>query len=274
MISIPNLRNYNGSKSGNGVYQQIISIIPPHKVLVVPFLGHCGVVRNIMPADILIGMDASANVINSWCDFLLSSAFYNIGTKDLILKYGDDCSVFAKTNSSRGNLPSIVVLKKCNALEHLQSMASIFNFNDVVIYADPPYPFSSRKSNQRLYEHEMSNRSHYDLLSLLVEMTDLKYKIAISTYDNPLYKNCLASWNKIDFSAGTRNGKAIETVYFNYSLDNGVLHDYRFLGKNFKDRERIRLKIKRWCSRLQKLNPMERMAIISAIEKRNGVSEQ
>ncbi len=62
---------------------------------------------------------------------------------------------------------------------------------------------------------------------------------------------------------------AEEVVYYNYSLDDGLLNDYRYLGSNFEDRERIRMKIKRWVDGLERLEPRERMAIVSAVIHRN-----
>lgn len=237
-MTIPELKNYNGCKGGNGVYQQIISIIPPHNILVVPFLGHCGIVRNISPTNILIAVDASAKVIDAWKKYLI---------KNLIYEYKDnDKNILIKTEISKGNLPSIIHLYNDDALTFLKNklpfLVSKYNDNPV-IYLDPPYPIFSRKSTAKLYDFEMTNFQHQNLLSIIMKM---KYLILISSYDNKMYNDSLPNWSKLNFSVGTRNGKAIETVYYNYSLSNGLLHDYRYLGNNFKDRERIRLKIDRW----------------------------
>ena len=40
--------SYPGGKSGAGIYQRLINLIPRHRILIVPFAGHCGVVRNIL----------------------------------------------------------------------------------------------------------------------------------------------------------------------------------------------------------------------------------
>lgn len=261
-MTIPELKNYNGCKGGNGVYQQIISIIPPHNILIVPFLGHCGIVRNILPANILIGVDASAKVINAWKKYLI----YN-----LIYEYKDDNkNILIKTNISKGNLPSIIHLYNDDALIFLKNklLDLISKYEDVpVIYLDPPYPLSSRKSTAKLYDFEMTDSQHQNLLSIIKNM---RYPILISTYKNKMYKDNLPKWFKLNFSVGTRNGKAIETVYYNYSLSNGLLHDYRYLGNDFKDRERIRLKIDRWVKGLDKLEVREQMAIIRSITHKNG----
>ena len=43
------------------------------------------------------------------------------------------------------------------------------------------------------------------------------------------------------------------------------LHDYNFLGDNFRERERIKNRTKRWLSRLRKMSVLERQALLSAI---------
>ncbi len=43
------------------------------------------------------------------------------------------------------------------------------------------------------------------------------------------------------------------------------LHDYRYLGQTFRERERIQRKRKRWTARLRCMPALERYAILSAI---------
>lgn len=262
-ISVPGLENYNGCKGGNGVYQQIISLIPPHKILVVPFLGHCGISRNIAPADILICVDASVHVIETWKNYLI---------QNLIYTFRDDISyyTFIKSKNTLGNLPNLILLHKDDALHFLPNVLPgiIYKYTDtpeqVLIYQDPPYPKFSRKGKRDLYEFEMTDLQHEQLLSMNKKMMS---NILISTYDNNMYDINLKGWNKYSFTSSTRSGIAIETVYYNYKIGDGKLHDYRFLGRNFKDRERIKLKKNRWVKNLKKLDPRERMAIINEILK-------
>jgi hypothetical protein len=61
--------SYPGGKSGAGIYQRLINLIPPHRVLVVPFAGHCGVVRNIRPAEQTIVIDQDPAVCQWWDDW-------------------------------------------------------------------------------------------------------------------------------------------------------------------------------------------------------------
>ena len=249
-IEIPELVNYPGCKGGNGVYQNIISLIPPHKKLIIPFLGHCGIARNILPGNILICVDKSGIVINAWKRYLINVLnYYFVDSSCSILKSSDERSV----------LPGIIHLYQDDAIHFLSNYNE---FEDSVIYCDPPYPFSTRRSKANIYKHEMSDKQHLQLSSLLL---GIRSSILISSYKNDIYSNVLEDWNTHEFYAATRGGKAKEIVYYNYDLSDGLLHDYRYLGKNFKDRERIKLKIDRWSKGLQKLEPRERMAIIKKI---------
>ena len=46
------------------------------------------------------------------------------------------------------------------------------------------------------------------------------------------------------------------------------LHDYSYLGDNFRERERIKRKKDRWVLRLEQMPTLERFAILSIIEER------
>ena len=44
------------------------------------------------------------------------------------------------------------------------------------------------------------------------------------------------------------------------------LHDYRYLGDNYRQRERIKRKKQRWAAKWARLDILERQAILSALE--------
>ncbi|ODS30416.1 MAG: D12 class N6 adenine-specific DNA methyltransferase [Candidatus Scalindua rubra] len=48
-------------------------------------------------------------------------------------------------------------------------------------------------------------------------------------------------------------------------LDFEELHNYRYLGDTFRERERIKLKSERWIRRLKTIPVLERQALLSAI---------
>lgn len=59
--------SYPGGKSGAGVYQTLINLMPPHEIYIEPFLGMGGVLRRKKPAPIAtIGIDADKDVMKLW----------------------------------------------------------------------------------------------------------------------------------------------------------------------------------------------------------------
>ncbi len=136
---------------------------------------------------------------------------------------------------------------------------------DTFIYCDPPYLMSTRSFQQNLYRHEFATEEeHRSLLSLLLQ---LPCRIAISGYASPLYAAMLACWRSITFQAQTRGGTpATEWLWMNYP-EPFELHDYRYLGDTYRDRERIQRKQKRWHARLQRMSRLERYALLEAISQ-------
>lgn len=227
MIKIPGLESYFGGKGGSGTYQKIINQIRPHKTFIVPFLGNCGVLRHIRPADNVICTDANKDVVKKWKQAKLP---FNI-------KYGNAFKLLS---------------------DHL-------NKNDdgsrTVIYLDPPYPKYSRKSSRNRYNVEMTIEEHQELLKLIKQ---LKCDVLISTYENDLYKQELKDWRLIKFSSMTHSGTATEYLYMNYP-EPTELHDYKYLGDDFRKREQVRKKRKRHLDKLLSLPILERNALIHDI---------
>ena len=104
------------------------------------------------------------------------------------------------------------------------------------VYVDPPYVMDSRRGG-KLYRHEYDNADHVRLLDVLA---GLPCAVMVSGYDSPIYDSSpLATWRTIEFNAMTRGGIAIERLWMNYP-EPAALHDLRYLGSNFRERERIK----------------------------------
>lgn len=142
-------------------------------------------------------------------------------------------------------------------LEHTLHRAGV----DVLVYLDPPYPKCSRRSQKDLYQFEMTDKQHERLLAA-IKFTDAK--IIISTLQNELYSTALADWRIVTFDNPTRHGIQKELLYMNFPAPE-ALHDYRFLGTDKSDKQRIRRKIQRHVNTLKRLPAYERQAIIQAI---------
>jgi DNA adenine methylase len=59
---------------------------------------------------------------------------------------------------------------------------------------------------------------------------------------------------------------AVEWLWMNYPQP-FELHDYRFLGKDFRERERIKRKKARWLGKLKGMGQLERYAILEAVQE-------
>jgi len=216
--------SYFGGKSGSGTYQTIINQIPPHSLYVEGFAGLAGVYRRIRPAQESLLVEINPDTIASLIDL------------------GVD-----QRNIYKGSM-----------LDVLQDFKSTLDYNHVFIYLDPPYPLSARKSDTR-YKFELSHEEHILLLRLIRGYQNAK--IAISTYLNKMYSHRLRDWRSIQFESQTRRGTATEQLFMNYPSPE-ELHDYRYLGKDYRERERITRKLKRWEAKFAELAPLEQKAMI------------
>jgi hypothetical protein len=131
---------------------------------------------------------------------------------------------------------------------------------DTFIYCDPPYVMESRASG-RIYNHEYTNAQHIELLELLVS---LKSMVMISGYRHSIYDDALSSWRRVDYMAPTRGGLKPESAWMNYP-EPTELHDYRYLGINYRDRERIKKKKDRWVKNLMAMPVLERNSLLDAM---------
>lgn len=93
-----------------------------------------------------------------------------------------------------------------------------FNFQNVLIYADPPYVLSSRSGGAKQYRHEMTDQDHVELLEAL---RDHRGPVLLSGYDSPLYDRLLAGWHKETFHATDQLSRRREEVlWMNFELEN------------------------------------------------------
>lgn len=135
---------------------------------------------------------------------------------------------------------------------------------DEFLYADPPYVRSTRKQARALYRHEMTDADHERLLLILVR---LPCPVMVSGYYSAMYAEALTGWHVTTFETTTRGGSpATEWVWMNYAPPL-ALHDYRYLGDGFRERERIKRKKRRWVEKLRKMGILEKQAILAAIEE-------
>ena len=75
----------------------------------------------------------------------------------------------------------------------------------------------------------------------------------------------LEGWLSLSYKAMTRGGfAATEYLWMNYPVP-FELHDYRYLGENFREREKLNRRKKRWVARLESMPALERYALYEAM---------
>jgi hypothetical protein len=156
-----------------------------------------------------------------------------------------------------------------DGLEYLELLPPELANGATLVYCDPPYMRETR-SGGRLYEHEMSDVDHRRLLRWAIAA---KCRVMISGYWSELYGSTLRKWRCSRFMAMTRGGLAEECVWANFP-EPMELHDYRYLGEGFRERERIKRKKSRWLARLAAMPLLERRCLLSAIAETAGSDDE
>lgn len=101
------------------------------------------------------------------------------------------------------------------ALELIQR----FNYENVLIYCDPPYMLETRHGKQ--YRCEMDDKDHEELLHVLMNH---KGYVIISGYDTDLYNSVLKGWNKYEkVSYSQVCSKKKEVIWMNYETHENQL---------------------------------------------------
>lgn len=284
---------YPGGKAGLGIYHRIINQIPPHDIYIEPFLGGGAIMYYKRPALLDVGVDLNGDTITAAKNYLpWAQLHHGDGLEYIRLLLGWE--IQAEMDRSRdvdrrqinGRRPLQFSARQKRMVEPKNRRRVAPPFPDpvallggpaakprILLYCDPPYLLSTRRSQTPLYKHEVGDQSpdgkddswHTSLLNLL---DALPYQIMLSGYMSKLYaKNLRApKWRAISYQAPLRNGMtATEYLWCNFPQP-CELHDYRYLGENRRERERIKRKKTRWTNKLKVMPDLERYAILAAIQ--------
>jgi hypothetical protein len=224
------MRNYNypGGKGLAGITQWLIGMMPTHSRYVEPFAGKAALLRNKPPALSSLLIDLDRDTI-AW--------LRELAWPGAIVKRGD-------------------------GIRWLEQKAGELDA-DTLVYCDPPYLHSTRKK-LALYKHEMSRGDHERLLASLVQ---LRCRVMLSGYASPLYDRQLRGWHRETHAAITRGRTmATEVVWCNFApaaVPPASPVEYSALGDDYRQRERVARKLRRWGEKLQALPERERAALLA-----------
>lgn len=156
---------------------------------------------------------------------------------------------------ARWGEPAGVLLRCLNAVDWLADHVHFLG-RDSLVYCDPPYLASTR--TRLFYRHEFARPEQHR--SLLAVLKQLRCFVMISGYPSRLYDRELRGWRRIQYRCMTRGGPRTECLWMNFGPPRR-LHDPRFAGDGFRERERVKRKKQRWASRFAAMEAFERQLV-------------
>lgn len=136
-------------------------------------------------------------IVNRMCFGGVMSGGFGRSKKSGRKGMGANVSSFLNTIDA---LPQIHDRLRGVQVEHsdFRDVINIYDRPETLFYLDPPYVKSTRKSKE-VYDHEMSDSDHEDLVDILL---GIKGTAMLSGYNNPIYKTLeFAGWKRHDFDA-------------------------------------------------------------------------
>ena len=209
-----------GSKATAGLCQALIALMPPHSTYIETHLGGGAIMRRKPAALRSIGIDLNGLSLSRFeCDY-----------------------------------PVELVHGCCH------EWLADFEFDGTeLVYSDPPYLHSARKSSRR-YRFDYDDGDHEALLALL---KGLPCAVMVSGYPSALYDGLLEGWRSASVQVMNQAGAVTEKVWFNFEPDRA--HWASFAGRDFTDRQRIKRKAASWGRRYAAMPPGERLAVLAAV---------
>lgn len=166
----------------------------------------------------------------------------------------------------RAEHPDVCELHQTDALAFLRD----FDFQGgELVYVDPPYVPETRRRS-KVYRCDYT---HDDHLRLLVLLSSLPCMVMLSGYDSDLYNTQLVGWRKVSFPAKTHVDVRDECVWMNFEPA-VQLHDARFMGDTFRDRQTIQRRQARLRSRIERMDAAERTTLLQWMQDSYGPAEE
>lgn len=162
----------------------------------------------------------------------------------------------------REGMPEMCELHEVDAVTFLNS----FSFTgQELVYVDPPYLAETRRRS-KVYRCDYTTADHVRLLDCL---KSLPCKVLLSGYDSGLYNEVLHGWRKVSFSAKTHVEVREEVVWLNFDPPS-QLHDSRYRGESFRERQTIQRRQARLRSRIDDMDPVERSELLQWMQEHYG----
>ncbi len=245
---------YFGGKGGAGVYQTLINQIPPHRTYISAFAGHDAVLQHIAKPERAIAIDLDPEPLRWWSQAWPQVELYQSdGVAWLRHHFGLD----------RFREESVDIATSDPAPRDREAVPGHSESGDEssFVMIDPPYPAETRTSAAR-YQYELDGFQHAQLLATAIS---LPCRVMVCSYPNEIYNDVLKDWRTVDYFSTVRSGdRRRERIWLNYP-EPTELHDYRYLGQDKREREKIRRRCSNWVAGLARMPEHERNALLQAI---------
>lgn len=263
--------SYFGGKNGAGVAERLINAIPRHDRLIVPFAGHCAVTRKIFRASRTVVCDLDQDVIKWWKVHRDDSieVRHESGLEYLAAEFSDNAGKVAEFSVDRANPYSAATSELEVATPNQSASAEVAEFrgtaatqeNATFVFCDPPYPHETRGKSR--YRFDWESQTHKRFLDLIL---GLPCNVMVCTYPNDLYAQRLGDWRSFTYESMTRGGyPKTEIVYCNYDFESCILHDYRYLGRDRREREKLKRRETNLINRIRSMPARERERYLQRI---------
>lgn len=147
---------------------------------------------------------------------------------------------------------------------------------DWFAYFDPPYPWAVRSGRVNYGEHEWADEDHERFLAVMLRLPCnvmvSSYSAAIDGTANALYIDTFKreGWRRIEYETRDRGGnKRLESAWMNYPARD-ALHDYSWLGDDFREREKIKRLEQRHIEQLNAMPAQRRLALLQRLAHEFG----
>ncbi len=178
---------------------------------------------------------------------------------------GIDADARAIAAWSAAPAPGVEVL--CKRAEEF--LASYQFQGDELVYVDPPYHPATRRQ-ERVYRLDYTEEDHERLATLLRELPCM---VILSGYANPIYERVLTGWRTRTFQAKTHIDVRTETLWFNFEPPK-QLHDSRYIGIDFRERQTIRRRMNRLQERIARMDAVERSTFMQWLHETYPIAER
>ena len=226
------MNRYPGGKNAEGTWRWLVGHMTPHAYYGELFVGSGAVLKHKVPALRSYVFDLDPDVVDYW---------------------------------RRLAFPGVVSSCECS-IEWLAKHGPTLG-PDWLLYLDPPY-LPETRVKKKLYKFELTPAQHRQLLAAARSAT---CRVMISGYASAMYDDALRGWSRYTLRVSTRGhrrGKPsmrTEVLWCNYSSD--VARDYAHPtpGRNWRERDRIKKRLRRIAAKFRTWPEYERRAVLAEL---------